>query len=86
MRVIIRKLENIENTYFAYLKGMSGKGTYLLYFEDNIYGAICLHNFIEMLSTHFKAPQMEISVGEKGATIKSQAVLAAINQGADSDK
>lgn len=85
MKVIVRKLENIENTYFAYLKGTSGKGTYLLYFEDNIYGAICLHNFIEMLKTHFKTPQMEITVGEKGVTIKSQAVLAAISQGGDVD-
>jgi hypothetical protein len=86
MKVIVRKLENIENTYFAYLKGMSGKGTYLLYFEDNIYGAICLHNFIEMLKNHFKAKRIEIAVGEKSAKIKSQAVLSAINQEADNDE
>jgi hypothetical protein len=65
---------------------MSGKGTYLLYFEDNIYGAICLHNFIEMLKNHFKTQQMEITVGEKSARIKSEAVLAAINQGGTDGK
>jgi hypothetical protein len=86
MKVNVRKLENIENTYFAYLKGISGKGTYLLYFEDNIYGAICLQNFIEMLKNHFKVNRMEIAVGEKSVKIKSQAVLSVITQGAGNDK
>ena len=78
MRIIIRKLQNMEHRYFAYLRGMSGKATYLLYFEDNIYGAVSLHNFIEMLKNHFKKQQAKVFIHDKEIEIKNQALLDTI--------
>ena len=49
MTVIIKKLENKEHEYFAYAKSLCGKATYFVYFQDNIWGAVALHNFIAML-------------------------------------
>lgn len=38
MTVIIRELQNTEKGYFAYTKSLCGKATYLLYFEDSVWG------------------------------------------------
>ena len=75
MRIIIKKLQNIEHTYFAYLRGMSGKATYLLYFEDTIYGAVSLHHFTEMLRNHFKEQKIEVLIHDKEIEITNQALL-----------
>ena len=40
MTVTIRKLEKTEHEYFAYCKSLCGKATYLLYFDDSIFGAV----------------------------------------------
>jgi hypothetical protein len=75
MRIIIKKLQNIEHSYFAYLRGMSGKATYLLYFEDNIYGAVSLHHFTEMLRNHFKEQKIEIHIHDREIEITNQALI-----------
>jgi hypothetical protein len=85
MKIIIRKLEDRKHTYFAYLRGLCGKATYLLYFEDNITGAVSLHNFIEMLQTHFKIARAEVHIQDREIAIKSAALLEAIGLGANYD-
>ena len=49
MTVTIRKLDKTDHDYFAYTKSLCGKATYLVYFQDDIWGAMILHNFIDML-------------------------------------
>jgi hypothetical protein len=78
MEIVIRKLKDMEHNYFAYLHGMSGKGTYILYFEDNITGAVCLHNFIEMLKMYWKIDKAEIRIQDKEVEIRHKAVLDVI--------
>jgi hypothetical protein len=73
--IFIRKLESKAHEYFAYLKGPHGKGTYLLYFTDDIYGAIALSNFVQMLKGHFESEQIAIELKEREIAIKSQALL-----------
>lgn len=87
MQIIIRKLQNTGHNYFAYLKGISGKATYLLYFEDNIYGAVTLHNFIEMLRNYFNKQQIDVHIQDKEIEIKSETLLAVIKRkGEQSDR
>lgn len=85
MKIIIRKLEDREHTYFAYLRGLCGKATYLLYFEDNITGAVSLHNFIEMLQSHFKLAKTEVQVQEKSIEIRSEALQQALGLGGNNE-
>lgn len=65
----------MDHSYFAYVRGMSGKATYLLYFEDNIYGAVSLHNFTEMLRRHFKEQKIELLIHDREIEITNQALL-----------
>ena len=75
MTVIIRKLDNKEHDYFAYAKSLCGRGTYFLYFQDDIWGAVVLHTFIEMLRSFFKPSKVEVTVAEKDLTLKNDALL-----------
>ncbi len=49
MTITIRKFENSDHEYIAYAKSLCGKATYFLYFSDDIWGAVVLCNFVQML-------------------------------------
>jgi hypothetical protein len=80
MQIFIRRIENKAHEYFAYLKGLHGKATYLLYFSDDIYGAISLSQFVQMLKGHFKANRIDIQFQDDEISIKSQALLAVLSE------
>ena len=48
MTIMIRKFENSEHEYIAYVKSIFGKATYLVYFLDDIRGAVVLCNFVRL--------------------------------------
>lgn len=75
MNVIIKKLNNRENEFFAYTKSFCGKATFIVYFQDGIWGAVTLHNFIEMLRGFFQPSKVDITVDEKNITLKNDAIL-----------
>lgn len=80
MTVIIRKLDKTEHEYFAYAKSFCGKATYIVYFEDTIWGAVTLHNFIEMLGTYFQENKVDVNINDKNLTIKNELILDLIRE------
>ena len=45
MTVAIRKIAGTDRDYLAYARKFSGRATYFVYFQDNLWGAVALHNF-----------------------------------------
>ena len=80
MTVIIRKLDKTEHEYLAYAKSFCGKATYIVYFEDTIWGAVTLHNFIEMLRTYFQEKKVDVDIDKKNITIKNELILDLIRE------
>ncbi len=80
MNVIIRKLDKTERDYFAYAKSLCGKATYFVYFQDDIWGAMTLHNFIEMLTSFFDQEKISISIPKKNIEIKNELFLKLIRE------
>jgi len=80
MTVTIRKLDKSEHEYFAYTKSICGKATYFLYFQDSIWGAITLHNFIEMLKSFFQQKNVDVRIDEKSIPIKDKYILELIKE------
>ncbi len=80
MTVIIRKLDKTEHEYLAYAKSFCGKATYIVYFEDTIWGAVTLHNFIEMLRTYFQENKVDVNINDKNLTIKNELILDLIRE------
>lgn len=80
MTITIRKLDKSEHEYFAYTKSICGKATYFLYFQDSIWGAITLHNFIEMLKSFFQQKNVDVRIDEKSIPIKDKYILELIKE------
>lgn len=78
MKITIRKMQDKKHEYFAYLMGMSGRATYLLYFKDDIYGAISLNHFVQMLKNHFKEERMEVALNKESEIKITNAALKEI--------
>ena len=49
MTVVIRKIAGTDRDYLALRQKVRRRATYFVYFQDNLWGAIALHNFAEML-------------------------------------
>jgi len=75
MTVTIRKLDNKEHEYLAYAKSLCGKATYFVYFTDDIWGALVLHTFIEMLRSFFNPEKVTVTLAEKDLILKNDALL-----------
>ena len=48
MTVAIRRIAGTDRDYLAYARKFSGRATYFVYFRDNLWGAVALHNFAEI--------------------------------------
>jgi hypothetical protein len=76
MIVTIRQLQGTPHEYIAYTKSLCGKATYFVYFEDSIWGAVTLHNFIDMLKMFFQQQRVEVKVSERTLQLKNESILS----------
>ena len=75
MIVTVRRIENSQHEYFAYAKSICGKATYFLYFSDDIWGAMVLHNFVDMLCRFFEKERIEIKLQDATIDMKNEYLL-----------
>jgi len=75
MTVTIGRIENAEHEYFAYTKSICGKATYFLYFCDDIFGAVVLHNFVEMLRRFFEK-DVHVKLQDTTVQLKNEYLLS----------
>lgn len=80
MTVAIRKLAGTDNDYLAYATTFAGRGTYFVYFQDNIWGAMALHNFVEMLHAVFDHAPVKLALVDREINLKHPAVLDLLRQ------
>ena len=63
----------------AYARKFAGSATYFVYFQDNLWGAVALHNFAEMLRLAWGQPPQPHIV-EQDLSLKHPAVLELLRQ------
>ena len=80
MTVKVRRIENSEREYFAYAKSLCGKATYFLYFSDDIFGAIVLHNFVEMLRRFFEKEDVQLKFHDSTVQLKNEYILSILRE------
>ena len=80
MNVTIRKLEHSDHEYLAYAKSLCGKATYFLYFHDDVWGAVVLCNFVQMLKSYFQAEELKLTIHENAVCLKNEQILAFLNE------
>ena len=81
MHILIRKLENTENEYFAYTKSLCGKATYFLHFKGDVWGSVLLYHFAEMLKSYFEVDKIELKIFDKTISLKNKFILKCLNKG-----
>ena len=50
---------SLTDSYLA--SAVYGKSTFLLHFRADIFGALSLHEFAEMLRKHYELPQIDLA-------------------------
>ena len=80
MTVTVRQLEECPGEYLAYSKSLCGKATYFAYLRDDIFGAVILVNFVEMLRTHFAAQSVEVKLLDSCIRPKNPLLLEVLRQ------
>lgn len=77
--VEIRKIDNDDLGYLAIVKSF-GVGVFFAYIRDDVFGAITLNRFLEMLRYQYKAKQIKIERENKKVNIKSNFLLQALRE------
>ncbi len=80
MTVTVRRVESSEHEYFAYAKSICGKATYFVYFTDDIWGAIVLHNFVEMLRRFFEKESIKVRLQDTAVQLKNEYLLTILRE------
>jgi len=73
--VTIRTLKDSPHTYLAFASLWGGAATHLLCFRDGIFGAMSLHEFIEMLRKQFNLPEVELAFRDAQVDPDSDSLL-----------
>ena len=79
IKIIIKGIENKRGEYIAYYKSELLNATYSVYFRDNIFGAIALHDFSEMIKGKYKKEDIEFIISEEKMQFKSKALQEAMS-------
>ena len=80
MSVTIRQWEGSPGEYFAGAVSPAGKATDLAYFHDDIFGAVALLNFVEMLRRQCAAHSVEVKLLDSRIRPKNPARVEVLRQ------
>ena len=78
--IIIRKIDNEKDEYFAYYKNEILQVTYSVFFNDSILGAIALNRFYEMIRSNFELKNLTLAISNDMIRFKNKALLEEITK------
>lgn len=80
INVAIRKLAGTDREYLAYARTFAGRAAYFVYFKDDIWGAMVLHHFTDMLRSVFQNTPLKLTLVDQELALKHPAVLQLLRQ------
>lgn len=80
INVAIRKLAGTDREYLAYARTFAGRAAYFVYFKDDIWGAMVLHHFTDMLRSVFQNTPLKLTLVDQDLPLKHPAVLQLLRQ------
>jgi len=78
LKVTIKQVESRPGEYIAYYRSEFLNATYLVYFRDNIFGSVALHEFSEMLRSKYRGSEVEFIISNEKVQFKSKALEEAL--------
>ena len=80
INVAIRKLAGSDHESLAYARTFAGRATCFVYFQDDIWGAMVLYHFTDMLRAVFHNSPVKLTLVEQELSLKHPAVLGLLRQ------
>jgi hypothetical protein len=80
--IIIKKIDN-NNNYIAYFKSDFLKATFCICFEDNVFGAVAVAEFFQMIKSKYSNNKITLTISEDKMRIKNPELLAKITKMGD---
>ena len=79
IQITIKRIEDKEGEYVAYYRSEFLNATYLVYFRDNIFGSVALHEFSEMIKSKYNESNIDFIISNEKVEFKSRALLEAMS-------
>jgi len=79
LKITIKQVESRPGEYIAYYRSEFLNATYLVYFRDNIFGSVALHEFSEMLRSKYRGSEVEFIISPEKLRFKSKALEEALS-------
>jgi len=79
LQIMIKQVEDKEGEYIAYYRSEFLNATYLVYFRDNIFGSVALHEFSEMIKSKYRESEVKFEISNEKVKFKSRALLEAMS-------
>ena len=79
--IIIKKIDNANNKDFiAYFKSDFLKATFCLCFEDTVFGAVAVAEFLQMIKSKYVNNKISLTIAEDKMKIKNPELLQQITK------
>jgi len=79
IQIIIRPVENREGEHIAYYTNEFLKATFSVHIKDNIFGALALHSFAEMIrktyGKNYRSGEIDFKIASEAMSFQNKAVL-----------
>ena len=79
IQIIIRPVEHREGEYIAYYEAEFLQATFSVHLKDNIFGALALHAFAEMIrktyGKNYRSGEIDFTVSNEAMNLKNKALL-----------
>ena len=83
IKIIIEPIVNRETEYLAYYESKFLKATFSVYIHDNIFGALALNKFAEMIKeqyyNEYRNKRVEFIISDEPVNFKNRAILDVIS-------
>ena len=79
IEVELRKIDNVDSGYLALVKKF-GTGVFFAHIRDDVYGAVALNQFLEMLRSQDNVHPITIKLTDKKVEIKSSFLLEVLKK------
>ncbi|MBW8002993.1 MAG: hypothetical protein FVQ80_13410 [Planctomycetes bacterium] len=79
IQIIIRPVEHRKGEYIAYYTNEFLKATFSVHLKDNIFGALALHSFAEMIrktyGKNYRSGEIDFKVSSEAMSFQNKALL-----------
>ncbi len=79
IQIVIRPVENRAGEYIAYFENEFLQATFSVLLKDNIFDALALHSFAEMIrktfAKNYRSGEIDFTVSNEAMSLKNKALL-----------